>query len=60
LQLQGERFYPRALLEVLIKHECGGNVEMKGLRKLEQKCQTTQEYIRRACDKLGLSDKVRY
>ncbi|XP_045197566.2 probable methyltransferase-like protein 25 [Mercenaria mercenaria] len=57
-KLQGERFYPRALLEVLIHTVCGENVEVKGLRRIEQKCKSTREYLGRACDKLAISDKV--
>lgn len=58
-ELQGERFFGRALLEVIIHDVCGEDgVPVKSLRKLEQKCGSIQEYLRRACTKLGISEKV--
>ncbi|KAL4232962.1 Methyltransferase-like protein 25 [Mactra antiquata] len=60
-QLQGERFYPRALLEVIIEDTCKGGdvvVNKKGLRGLEKKCKSTKEYLKKACDKLNISDKI--
>lgn len=58
-QLQGESFFPRALLEVIIHEICGKeSVTRKRLRNLEQNCGSTQKYIREACDQLGISHKV--
>lgn len=57
--LQGERFFARALLEVLVKEVCqAGSVTWRSLRNLEQRTASTHNYIRQACLKLDISEQV--
>ncbi|XP_052811099.1 probable methyltransferase-like protein 25 [Mya arenaria] len=58
-QLQGEQFYPRALLEKIVTDLCDmGSFKWTGLRKLLQKSTSDFGYIKAACHKLGVSDQI--
>ena len=58
--MQGSQFYPRALLEVLVSDLCPGfDLSRSSHRKRLRKAKSDYDYVRAACNELGLSDMVR-
>ncbi|KAH3735981.1 probable methyltransferase-like protein 25 [Dreissena polymorpha] len=57
--MQGSKFYPRALLEVLVSDLCPGfDLSRSSHRKRLQKAKSDYDYVRAACNELGLSDMI--
>ncbi|KAL5009582.1 hypothetical protein ScPMuIL_011887 [Solemya velum] len=56
--LQGKKFYQRALLQVIIRDLTGTTSgSWTGLRKLDQRCKDTYDYVTQAFKKLGISEQ---
>ena len=58
-QLQGYRFFPRALLQKMLEDIVDpGSVKWTGLRKLEQRSAGINDYINKAWKKLCLPEDL--